>query len=158
MTEKKIGRPSIRTDALCDSIIEQVSSGVPLAEICRQEGYPSTVTFYDWMRGDPDLSSRFARAREAGYDQIAVDALKIADFSGNDTTETEDGREVTNHEAIQRSKLRVETRLKLLAKWDPKRYGERTEIQHGGVVAVVDPTTLTDQQLANIAAGKGPNG
>jgi hypothetical protein len=26
---------------------------------------------------------------------------------------------------VQRAKLRIDTRLKLLSKWDPKRYGEK---------------------------------
>jgi hypothetical protein len=29
---------------------------------------------------------------------------------------------------VQNRKLRIETRLKLLAKWDPKRYGERVAV------------------------------
>lgn len=33
--------------------------------------------------------------------------------------------EIPDKEWMLRSKLRVETRLKLLAKWDPKRYGEK---------------------------------
>jgi hypothetical protein len=33
-----------------------------------------------------------------------------------------------NSEHIQRSKLRIETRLKLLAKWNPKKYGERVQV------------------------------
>ena len=29
---------------------------------------------------------------------------------------------------IQRAKLRIDTRLKLLSKWDPKRYGDKLDI------------------------------
>lgn len=37
-----------------------------------------------------------------------------------------------NTEHVQRSKLRIETRLKLLAKWNPKKWGEKVDLNHGG--------------------------
>jgi hypothetical protein len=80
------------------------------------------------MESDPAFSVAIARAREMGFDQIALDALAIADATEQDTVRTKDG-ERPDTEWISRSKLRVETRLKLLAKWDPKRYGEL--IKHG---------------------------
>ena len=88
---------------------------------------PSDDSVRNWMDSDPAFSRAIARAREAGFDRIALDALEIADNVGSehkDTIETKFG-EIPNKEWILRSKLRVETRLKLLAKWDPKRYGEK---------------------------------
>lgn len=121
------GRPTIRTDAIVDDVIARVSKGEPLASVCRTEGYPSTVTWYDWMKGDADLSERFARAREAGFDAIARDVLEIADDDPGTTPQgTVDGAEVMNR------KLRIETRLKLLAKWDPKRYGDKVQVDGPG--------------------------
>lgn len=117
------GRPTIRTEAIVDDILARLSAGEPLAAICRTEGYPSTRTWYDWTEGDADLSARFARARDAGFDVIAQQALDIADDEpGTTPTGTVDGAEVMNR------KLRIETRLKLLAKWDPKRYGDKLEL------------------------------
>lgn len=142
------GRPSKRTDAIVDAIIDRLSHGEPLAQICRDEGMPHQSTFRDWANADEDLSRRFARAREDGFDQIALDAVNIADYGDEDQVPDADGNLRTNSEVIQRSKLRVETRLKLLAKWDPKRYGDRQVIagdpeqplavNHSGSVAL-DP-------------------
>jgi hypothetical protein len=39
-----------------------------------------------------------------------------------------DGREQLDREHVQRSKLRIETRLKLLAKWNPKKWGDKLEL------------------------------
>ena len=36
---------------------------------------------------------------------------------------------------MQRSKLRIHTRLQLLAKWNPKKYGEKLALEHSGKVA-----------------------
>lgn len=121
-----MGRPSLYTPELVESIAERLAAGEPMAQICRDDGMPHPSTVRDWMNERADVSRVIARAREDGFDAIALDALKIADFGLADTTIDADGNETTNNEVIQRSKLRVETRLKLLAKWDPKRYGDRT--------------------------------
>jgi hypothetical protein len=56
--------------------------------------------------------------------------LNIADDNSRDIRYSEDDIEITNHDVIQRAKLRIETRLNLLAKWDPKRYGARIQNEH----------------------------
>lgn len=123
----KIGRPSKRTDEVIARIIDGLSAGTPLAVICRADDMPATNTVHDWGKDDVALSEAIARARETGFDVIANDALAIADDGTRDTIETENGP-IMDKEWVARSKLRVETRLKLLAKWDPKRYGERLAI------------------------------
>jgi hypothetical protein len=120
-----MGRPTKRTEEIIKRIIEGLSAGTPLTVICKEDGMPHDSTVRDWMAGDSGLSLAIARARETGFDQIALDALAIADNRDNDTILTDKGGEIPNSEWISRSRLRVETRLKLLAKWDPKRYGDK---------------------------------
>jgi hypothetical protein len=124
------------TVEIAREICRQLAEGVPLREICRQDGMPEWRTIYDWMvkddaavaaGGGAGLSASIARAREIGYDAIAEDCLRIADDASNDWMETEHGPRL-NAEHVQRSKLRIETRLKLLAKWSPKKYGERVAL------------------------------
>ena len=123
----KIGRPSTYDPAVATKICEQLSEGISLREICRQEGMPPWQTVYSWMERDASLVEAIARAREIGYDALAEECLKIADDGTNDYVEGERGPQL-NSEHIQRSKLRIETRLKLLAKWNPKKYGERVQV------------------------------
>ena len=73
----------------------------------------------------------FDDAREAGFDEIAEDILAIADDGSRDYVPGERGV-VVDHDHIQRSKLRAEMRLKLLAKWDPRRYGDRSAVELTG--------------------------
>ena len=110
-------------------VIAGLMAGTPLTVICAADDMPNDDTVRDWASVDGDFERAIARAREAGFDKIALDALAIADDTANDTKKTKDGDEQANSEWITRSRLRVETRLKLLAKWDPKRYGEL--IKHG---------------------------
>src|SRR6478735_1195215 len=123
-----MGRKSTYDQKVADAICEKLSQGIPLAEICRGEGMPATRTVGDWRLAHANFAADFARARDEGFDAIAADCLRIADDASQDTMIVGgDGheREAANSEWISRSKLRVETRLKLLAKWDPRRYGDK---------------------------------
>jgi hypothetical protein len=79
------------------------------------------------------LSASIARARDIGYDAMAEECLIIADTprlgtkkvysSGSD--DDEDSMTVTEEDMLGHRKLQIETRLKLLAKFNPKKYGDR---------------------------------
>lgn len=160
------GKPSKFTNEVFQSIIERIADGEPLRQICREEGMPNYRTFYDWIDRDNallksedekqresalNLSARFARARDDGYDAIAVDTLKIADDGTNDWMEKfdKDGKctgYILNGEHVQRSKLRIETRLKLLAKWNPTKYGDKVDLNHGNQPD--NPFTILLQQVS----------
>lgn len=147
--KKPAGRQTIFTQEKADLICAKLSEGIPLAEICRGEGMPAVRTVSDWKADRPEFAAAFARAREDGFDAIATDCLRIADDTTGDTKIVggEDyEREAANTEWIARSKLRVETRLKLLAKWDPKRYGEKLAL--GGADDLPPIKTMSDQELA----------
>lgn len=153
--------PSKYTPELFAKICERLSVGEPLAQICRDDGMPSSNTFRDWCAADEALSIAYARARDEGFDAIAMDALHIADDNSQDTRYGKDGQEMPDSEWISRSKLRVETRLKLLAKWDPKRYGDRVTQEltgpNGGAIQTesrIDMSTLTDEQVRVLAGIK----
>ena len=113
-------------------ICERLSKGEPMAQICRDEGMPAARTIREWAQTKEDVSAAIAYAREEGEDQIALDCLNIADDNGKDTRILEDGREVTDADVVQRAKLRIDTRLKLLAKWNPKKWGEKVDVTSDG--------------------------
>lgn len=128
-----MGRPSAYTQELSDEIIRDLSLGVTLADICRRDHMPDRTTVYDWLKVRDEFSQRYARARDEGFDAIAEQCLAIADDSSLDTKIVgEDEREVCNTEFVQRSKLRIWTRLELLKRWDPKRYGDLIRQEHTG--------------------------
>ena len=154
-----MARPSKFTPELLEEICARLSRGEPLAAICRDEGMPADRTVRDWIEQKSEVSAAIARAREAGEDYLAAECLEIADDSRNDWMErkAEEGDEKAgqfNGEHVQRSKLRIDTRLKLLAKWNPRRYGDKVAHEHGGsdgqpirftiVTGVPEPTPDTD--------------
>lgn len=110
---------------------------------------PAVSTVSDWKAAHKDFAVAIARAREDGFDAIAAECLAIANtpLEGVEKTEKADGGiEVKRGDMLGHRKLQIETRLKLLAKWDPKRYGERLEVAGdpknplGVVVTVKDYT------------------
>jgi hypothetical protein len=141
---KKTGRPSKYTSEIAQEMCNLLSDGIPLREICRKEGFPAWQTVYDWMCRDDEavaaghgvgLSRAIARAREVGYDALAEECLTIAntphigvkevtsvDHKGNETVA------LSREDMLGHRKLQIETRLKLLAKWDPKRFGEKVQL------------------------------
>jgi hypothetical protein len=91
---------------------------------------PEWRTVYDWLAQDKDLSARVARAREAGYEAMAEETLEIADnFHLGQTQVMDDkGNKVTIEDMLGHRKLRIETRLKLLACWSPSKYGNKVQL------------------------------
>jgi hypothetical protein len=126
-TPKKIGRPSKYTPELAREICERLSDGEPLRQICRDDHMPAWTAIYAWAAIDKNLSERIAQAREQGYDAIAEDLLAIADtpLMGETETSSANGLTITRQDMLGHRKLQIETRLKLLAKWNPKKYGDR---------------------------------
>ena len=151
-----MGRKSTYTDDKDKEIVERLSEGEPLAQICRDEHMPGLSTVYDWMEANAEFSGRIARARIAGYDIIAQDAMRIADtpVEGKRVKVTDGRVEEWTEDMLGHRKLQVETRLKLLAKWDPKRYGERVAMEHtgagGGPIATLDASKLSDAALKEL--------
>jgi len=122
---KETGRPTFYTDQLAAEICERLAEGEPLAVICRDSHMPSSVvTVWQWAKDRPSLSESIAKARESGWDHIAWKVRKTArgklTYEGGDSTGD-----------IQRDKLIIDTDLKLLAKWDPKRYGDKVALTGG---------------------------
>ena len=121
-----MARLSKRSSQVEDEVCRRLSDGETLRSICRDERMPSWRSIYDWIAQDADFASRIARARELGADAIAEQTLDILD-EPPERTNTEHGDKVDSG-YVAWQKNRAEQRLKLLAKWFPKKYGDRQEI------------------------------
>jgi len=156
-----VGRPPepVPQDKI-EAICEWISQGQTLRQWCRDNGiHYSTV--YLWMGKDKEFAQRFAEARDIGADCIADDALEIIDtepvMTGGDNPKYDSA-----HVAWLRN--RAEYRLKLLAKWNPKKYGDRQVLAGDPDNPLMEP--MDDSQraaklqaiLAAAKSRKGGNG
>ena len=109
-------RRVLYTPELGEIICKKIAEGESLRSICAREDFPSVGGFLGWVakseRGEEQyagLVEQYARAMEQRTECMAEDILEIADDVGEDFVDTENGPRF-NAEAVQRSKLRVETR------------------------------------------------
>lgn len=123
---------SKRSAELDDRICERLANGDTLRQICRDEKISHT-TIGVWKAEDEAFAKRIELAREVGYDAIADSCMEIADATDKYRSRDTLGKLVRDP---QRDKLRVWTRLQLLSKWDPKRYGEKLDLKHSGRIGI----------------------
>jgi len=129
------GRPSEYTKETADKICHQLSEGISLRTVCLADDMPDKQTVFSWMRKYPEFLDQYARAKEESADAMAEDVLAIADESENDWIDKQFGKttvRVIDNEAVQRSKLRVDTRKWLMSKMKPKKYGEKLDLTSDG--------------------------
>ena len=149
-TVKRPRNVSTYSPEIARVICEQLSEGIPLRQICRENaGFPAWRTVYDWMGRDPELAASIARARDIGYDAIAEECLQIADTVafGQKQVMTDEGTATTIEDMLGHRKLQIETRLKLLAKFHPSKYGDKIGV-HG--VAGQPPVSTEDTGVTRL--------
>ncbi len=157
------GRPAepVPTEKM-EEILVWIAQGQPLREYCRIEGNPAFRTVYDWLDKDKEFAARFAQARDVGADVIAEEALSIIDTFPLEAVSDSGSRLDSAHVAWLKN--RAEMRLKLLAKWNPKKYGDRTVLAGDPDNPLMEPMDDTQRVaklqaiLATAQARKAKNG
>jgi hypothetical protein len=111
---------------LFDEIITDISEN-GMSAITAMKGKMSSATFYELLK-DKEKLNKYARATEMRADIMADEILEISDNVGGDIMTMKDGREVVDNAVVQRDRLRVDARKWLLAKLQPKKYGDKLDI------------------------------
>ena len=147
---KKNGRPIEFNKKLSDEICLRLKNGESLRAICRDEAMPHISTIFDWIQKSQEcikpyagFSEQYARAREVQADVLFDECADIADQGKADHyVDPETGELRVDGDAIQRAKLRIETRRWMAEKMKPKKYGDK--ILHGS-----DPENPLPPAVAN---------
>ncbi len=150
--KRKTGRSSLYTEALAAKICRRLAEGETLRSVCRDKAMPDKATVLRWLADQKkaNFRSQYVHAREMQADALFDEALEIADDASGDWSTDKDGKKVLDHENIQRSRLRVDTRKWAAGKLAPKKYGDK--LQHtgegGGPIRVrPDLSKLSDEEL-----------
>jgi hypothetical protein len=127
------GRPTKYTPELAAQLCDYLSEGESLRTACAHEGMPDKAQVFRWLSASntadwaQDFRDQYTRAKEEAADALAEDILDIAD---EPLVSLNDNKMV--NAAIQRNKLRVDTRKFLMAKMKPKRYGDKLDLTSDG--------------------------
>lgn len=110
-------KPDFADSLEAQLIADAVSSGETLIDACRMLDISSS-TIYRKINGSARFAQMMDEARSVGFDVIAENIRKVT-------------RGVAGHSSgdVKRDRLIAEYDAKLLAKWHPKRYGEKLEIE-----------------------------
>lgn len=126
----RTGRPRALNKALKTEICLRVADGETVRQIAASDHMPEAASIYRTLAADAEFRDQYALAREAQLQRWEDELVEIADDGRNDVLVDDEGNERVNHEHINRSRLRVDTRKWLMSKRAPKKYGEKLE--HSG--------------------------
>jgi len=130
---KKPGQPSKYTQAIGDKVCELIASGHSLNEVAAKPGMPAKSQILRWAAhsANAQFCNQYTKAMEIRLEGMADDIHDIADNGRNDWMER-NGQQVTNPEALNRSRLRCDVRKWTLARLLPKKYGDKIQQEISG--------------------------
>ena len=125
----KLGRPTLFNDDLAERILERLANGEPLKKICQDADMPNYLTVLKWQDRHPDFGMLSARAKQDGTHALADECLSIADDPNIDPAD---------------KRVRIDTRIRLIGKWNSKAYGDKVAIGGDAEAAPIRTTTQLD--------------
>lgn len=129
----KMGRPTIYSLELATQLCDYLSNGMSLRKACAKPGMPAKAQVFKWLSLSneelwrDDFRDQYARAKQESADAMADELLDIAE----EPLLKDDNGKLVNA-AIQRNKLRIDTRKFLMAKMKPKIYGDKMDLTTDG--------------------------
>lgn len=119
-------------------IIDNMVMGQSLVSIVeRNKELPSIRTVFNWLNPnseyhDAEFLHNYARAQEIRAEREFEEIKTIADDQEGDVYIDSNGLERTNHNVINRSRLRVDARKWRISKMQPKKYGNKLDVTSDG--------------------------
>ena len=93
-----------------------------MKKFCNEHGKMKPRDVWKWIRDIPEFAEQYKMARDFFCDLVEDEILDMADDTAQD--KKEDG--TFDHEHINRSRLKVDTRKWWLAKQRPKKWSDKT--------------------------------
>lgn len=135
------------TQELADSICSELANGLSLRKACEKHEI-SHCTWLDWVRADEKLANQYARAKEVGQ-EARFETLR--DKASAEPERDQNGRIDPGWVAWKR--LEIDTEKWTLAKQEPKKYGDKLDLNHSGGIKIAKE--LTEDELQRIASSGG---
>lgn len=121
------GRKRAWSEFNFEDIFARVSTGMKIMDAVMEVRGSEDTTFYDLINSDPDLSARYRKAKEAAMLAMGEELVGLADDDTKDTLDGPKGGEIPNMAAVTRSKLKVDTRFRVMGAYNAKLFGEKKD-------------------------------
>jgi len=115
---------ALYTREIENEICARLATGETLNAICRSPGFPTSQAVKLWVLEDkpPGIASRYARARQLGYETWADEVIELSD-----DTAYRDMPDIANA-VVAQQRLAIDSRKWMLSKVLPKMFGDRLEV------------------------------
>lgn len=154
------------TAEIFDRICDEIEAGHSVNQICRSSWAPARSAFYRYVdAGGPEVQDKYRdammRREEVIFDQI----LEIADnpqrgekrkILVRDDQDTDEGQviEVTEGDMVEHRKLQLHARMWVLGRLNPKKYGDRQQVDHSGELSLKSVPERMARAKARLADGE----
>ena len=111
-----------------NEIIERMMNGETITKLCSKLEFPDYHVFVNWVAYDPDLYTKYARAKQVQADYFAEQIIDISDDETNP----------------QRARNRMDSRRWHASKIAPRKYGDRVLNELTGNVTTTQKVDLSN--------------
>jgi len=139
---KKVGRPSSFSQEVADEICDRIAKGETLRTIMKDPHIPERLSVYRWLEANESFREQYAHARlqqaDNYFEQIIDEAF-------------------TSHDA-QIGRLRIDALKWVASKMQPKKYGDKLEIEAKGDSAISIQFAIPERkpEAIELESGKLP--
>lgn len=113
---------------LFDAICLEMAEGASLRSICARDDMPNKRTVLRWIEGNESLQCQYSEAQNLRAEHYFDQILEIADnvrIGSRTTTKSDGEKEIVRGDMIERARLQVDARKWVLARMNPKKYGDK---------------------------------
>ena len=149
--------PPEHKQAIFNYIEEQITVyGRAIRSVMKDDNLPDVTTLFKWLGENPNFSQRYAHALRSRADFWADEILTIAYKTNLDYYIDKEGKINIVGEAVQRSRVKIDTLKWLMAKVHPSKYGDKVNHEISGVnggsikIESIDYSQLSDNALREI--------
>jgi hypothetical protein len=107
-----------------ETVLERIAAGESLRDIAKSDGMPQKATLMRWASEDAEFRDQYARAMLVRAD---LKFLELDDVA-------EEAVEAETAVKVQGLRLKADNIKWMLGKMNPKKYGDRLDLNHSGAV------------------------
>lgn len=132
-------------DILCERLSNSDQSIRAICESLSSESFPSESTIYRWLRVESGFRQQYAHARQNQADFMGFLAYQhaktplVGEIRESSTTEKGFTEKTVTKDNVERSRLMYDAAKWQAGKLNPKKWGDKIEMEHsGGVILIND--------------------